>query len=291
MAAAALACGCPARRGDDKRAGEVRVLTTFLPMYIFTANVAKGAPDVKVDVLLGFEMGCPHDYQLKPGDAKKIAESDALVANGGLEQFLGDSAKKINPNIKILVSNRAVDLLPDGEGGGSMNPHTWVSARNAIKQVDAIRDFLIELAPAHRKLFTENAARYNKELEAVWEEVRAKTAGFANKKIVTFHDAFDYFARDAGLEVAGYVEPTPGQAPSAGEAAALARRVKAARAAAVFSEPQYPAQVAGIIASEAGLPLVSLDPMSQSSLDNPPLDLYRIVMRKNLDTLVKTLGK
>lgn len=277
--------------GRGKRAPGVHVLATFLPMYIFTVNVAQGVPGVDVDVMLSFAAGCPHDYQLRPGDAKKLAGADALIANGGIESFLGEGARRINPRIKVLVTNEGLDTMADAGGGRARNPHTWVSAPNAQKQVLRIRDFLSGLDPAHRGAYAANAARYNAELEALWREVRAKTAEFPNKKIATFHDAFDYFARDAGLQIEGYIEPAPGQAPSAGEAAALAAKLKTTRAAAIFSEPQYPSRMADAIAAEAGIPVYALDPMSQTDFDPPPADLYQKVMRGNLAVLERALGE
>ena len=77
---------------------DLRVLTSFLPMYLFTRNVVGDAPRVAVEMMLPASLGCPHDYALSPGDMKKIAEADVFIANGvGMEDFLGAPARKANP--------------------------------------------------------------------------------------------------------------------------------------------------------------------------------------------------
>lgn len=297
VVAVALA-GCT---GRAKKAaggnGRIRVLATFLPMYIFTENVAQGAKNVQVDVLIGVNVGEPHDYQLSPADAKKITESDALIANGRIEQFLGDAVRRVNPRIVTFVSSDGLPLIADAatvlsqNANGAPNPHTWVAPSQAALQVARIRDFLIKLDPAETQLFTANADKYIRELNALRGELASAARALPKKRIVTFHDAFDYFAKDAGLEIAGYVEGTPGQDPSAGEIAALVSRIKSAGADAVYSEPQYPAKVAELVSRESGVPVASLDPMETTELADPPLDLYQQVMRKNLKTLQDTLGK
>jgi ABC-type Zn uptake system ZnuABC Zn-binding protein ZnuA len=72
---------------------DLRVLTSFLPMYLFTRNVVGDAPGVAVDMMLPSSLGCPHDYSLSPGDMKKIAETDIFIANGlGMEDLSGEAA-------------------------------------------------------------------------------------------------------------------------------------------------------------------------------------------------------
>ncbi len=108
-----------------------------------------------------------------------------------------------------------------------------------------------------------------------------------NRKIVTFHDAFDYFARDFNFEVVDVIEVVPGQEPSAGELSRMSRRIKAMEAKAIFSEPQYPEKIALLLSKETGLPLYQLDP---AATGDSKLDAYERIMRKNLETLKKALN-
>lgn len=268
--------------------GDLRVLTSFLPMDLFTRNVVGDAPRVSVEMMLPASLGCPHDYALSPGDMKKIAGADLFIANGyGMEDFLGAPVRRANPSIRIVET--ASDVTPiRGEGDhGGVNPHTWVSPRNAIVQVRAIERALSEISPENASIFRRNSVSYGERLELLAREFDAFAARFRKRNIVTFHNAFDYLARDLGLTVVGKVEETPGQEPSAGEMLALVQTIRNTGAAALFAEPQYPERLAATIAGEAGIPVRMLDPVSTGST---ALTTYEDVMRRNLATLAEALG-
>jgi len=273
----------PVAQGAD-----LRVLASFLPMYLFARNVVGDAPGVTVEMMLPASLGCPHDYSLSPGDMRKIAESDVLIANGfGIEVFLGAPVRRANP--KILVVETASSVAPLRAGGphGDVNPHTWISPRNAIVQVRAIEKALSDLSPENAPVFRRNADAYAGRLEALAREFDETARRFRNRKIVTFHNVFDYLARDIGLTIVGWIEETPGQEPSAGEMRELIRTIRETKAAAVFAEPQYPERLAATVAREAGVPVRMLDPVSTGST---ALTAYEDVMRKNLQTLAEALG-
>ncbi|MBI5576519.1 MAG: zinc ABC transporter substrate-binding protein [Deltaproteobacteria bacterium] len=267
--------------------GELRVLASFLPVYLFARNVANGAPGVSVEIMLPASLGCPHDYSLTPGDMKKIASADLFIANGyGMEEFLGAPVRKANPRIRVVESAQgAAPIRTDGHGG--VNPHTWVSPRNAIRQVRNIEKALSAVSPGNAGVFRRNADAYTAKLAVLAKEFDDASAKFRNRKIVTFHNVFDYLARDLGLEIVGEIEETPGQEPSAGEIARLIRSIRGKGAAAVFWEPQYPKRLADMIAAEAGVPSHALDPVSTGSADP---STYETVMRQNLRTLKEALG-
>lgn len=267
---------------------ELRVLASFLPMYLFTRNVVGDAPRVAVEMMLPASLGCPHDYALSPGDMKKIAEADLFIANGyGMEDFLGAPVRRANPDIRIAETASGVTPIR-GEGDhGEINPHTWVSPRNAIVQVRAIERALSEASPGNAAIFRRNADAFVERLGLLAREFDALAARFRKRNIVTFHNAFDYLARDLGLTVVGKVEETPGQEPSAGEMQALVRTIGITGAAALFAEPQYPERLAATIAGEAGIPVRMLDPVSTGST---ALTTYEDVMRRNLTTLAEALG-
>lgn len=267
----------------------LRVLASFLPMYVFTRNVADGVPGVVVDLMLPASLGCPHDYALTPGDMRKIAAADLFIANGhGMEEFLGAPVLRANPKITIVETASAVPAIRTGEGGrGGVNPHTWVSPRNAIVQVRAVEKALSAASPANADAFRRNADAYAARLAGLAAEYDAAARRFRRRNVVTFHNVFDYLARDAGLAVVGRIEETPGQEPSAGEIQALVRTIRAKKAAAVFAEPQYPERLAAIVAAEAGVPLRILDPASTGAAEPAA---YEAAMRKNLATLIEVLG-
>jgi ABC-type Zn uptake system ZnuABC Zn-binding protein ZnuA len=264
----------------------LRVLASFLPMEIFTRNVTGDAPGVTVASMLPASLGCPHDYALTPGDMKKIASADLFVANGlGMEDFLGEPVRRANPKIRIVETARGV--RPVRGGHGEINPHTWVSPRNAILQVREIEKALSEARPGLAPAFRRNADAYVFRLTALAAEFEAAAMTFRRTNIVTFHDVFDYLARDVGLTVVGKIETVPGQEPSAGEIQRLSRTIREKEVPAVFSEPQYSPKLADTLAREAGVPVRVLDPVATGS---PALTAYEDAMRRNLSTLKEALS-
>jgi len=265
-----------------------RVLTSFLPMEIFTRNVVGDAPGVTVVSMLPASMGCPHDYALTPGDMKKIASADLFVVNGyGMEEFLGEPVLRANPKLRIAETARAVPPIHGGHGHGDINPHTWVSPRNAILQVREIEKALSTARPASAGAFRRNADAYISRLSALAEEFETAAKTFRRRNIVTFHNVFDYLARDLGLTVVGEIETAPGQEPSAGEIRNLSRTIREKKVPVVFSEPQYSPKLAEALAKEAGVPVRVLDPVSTGS---PAPTAYEDAMRRNLSTLKEALS-
>ncbi len=270
-------------------AGELHVLASFLPMYLFTRNVVGNASGVSVDLMLPASLGCPHDYALTPGDMRKIAVADLFITNGhGMEEFLGAPVRKANPRVRVVETASGVPPIRyGGNGREGINPHTWVSPRNAILQVRSIEKALSEASPGNAPVFRRNADTYVARLAALAKEFEGVAGRVRNRNIVTYHNVFDYLARDLGLNIVGEIEETPGQEPSAGEVRKLIRVIREKRAAAVFGEPQYPKRLAEVIAGEAGVPMRTLDPVSTGS--TAP-STYEDVMRRNLRTILDALG-
>ncbi|PWB64243.1 MAG: ABC transporter substrate-binding protein [Deltaproteobacteria bacterium] len=287
--AALLAAGMLLLSPLTAGANELRVLASFLPMYLFARNVAGDAPGVSVDMMLPASLGCPHEYALTPGDMRKIASADLFIANGyGMEEFLGAPVRKANPRIRIVETAEGVPpIRTGGASHGGINPHTWVSPRNAILQVRNIEKAMSAASPRNAPAFRRNADAYVAKLADLAGEFEAASPRFRNRNLVTFHNVFDYLARDLGLTIVGKIEDTPGQEPSAGEVQGLVRTIREKKAAAVFREPQYPDRLARMIAAEAGVPSKTLDPVATGS--TAP-STYESVMRENLRALTEALG-
>jgi zinc transport system substrate-binding protein len=266
----------------------LRVLTSFLPMEIFTRNVVGDTPGITVESMLPPLMGCPHDYALTPGDMKKIASADLFIANGlGMEEFLGEPVRRANPKIRVVETARAVLPIHGEHGRGDVNPHTWVSPRNAILQVREIEKALSAVRPADAGAFRRNADAFVSRLSALAAEFETAAKTFRRRNMVTSHNVFDYLARDLGLTVVGEIETAPGQEPSAGEIRNLSRTIREKKVPAVFSEPRYSPKLAEALAREAGVPVRVLDPVATGS---PALTAYEDAMRRNLFTLKEALS-
>ena len=120
-------------------------------------------------------------------------------------------------------------------------------------------------------------------------ELREKLSGLEKNGIVTFHEAFPYFAKAYGLEVLAVVNKEPGETLNAKPMAELIEAVKALGLPPLFTEPQYEELNARILAQETGSQVYSLDPVVTGPEEDVPLDLYEQIMRKNAETLLEAL--
>ena len=264
----------------------VEILTSFYPMYVSVLNVVGDAPGVEVSCLAERFVGCLHDYQLTPGDMKRIARADIVVANGaGMETFL-DKALKQSPSLKLVDASEGI---PPAFGG---NPHIWVGISGAIRQVKNIARGLAAADPSHAERYQRNADAYIAKLEALCSEMHAALDGLKNRDIVTFHEAFPYFAGEFQLNIVGVIEREPGSEPGAKELAGIVEIVRERKVSALFAEPQYPAKSAKVIERETGVRLSILDPAVTGPREpDKARDAYLAAMRKNLDVLSRALSE
>ena len=261
----------------------LRVVTSFYPVYIAALNVTAGIPGVEVSNLASPHVGCLHDYQLTAGDVRRLADADILLVNGaGMEPFLGKVAQQ-SPKVRVVEVSEGIPLLDD-------NPHVWVSLEGARRQTENIAAALAAAAPDRADAFRANASAYNASLSALEEKMRAALAPYAGTPIVTFHEAFPYFARDFDLDLAGEIEREPGAEPSARELADTVKLVRERKVKALFAEPQFPDQSAQVVARETGVRVYSLDPVVTGSTDpEEARGAYLRAMEKNLEVLQEAL--
>jgi len=267
------------------QAKTVEILTSFYPMYVSTLNVVGDTPGVNVTCLTPPIVGCLHDYSLSPGDMKKLAGADIFVVNGaGMESFLDKVVKQL-PSLEIIEASKGIRLAFDD------NPHVWVSISGAIQQVKNIAAGLAKADPERAANYKKNADAYIAKLEALRKEMHAALDGIKNRNIITFHEAFPYFAREFKLNVVGVIEREPGSEPSARELASTIETVKKQNVHALFAEPQYPMKSAKVIEKETGVPVWILDPVVTGPRDPAKArDAYLVAMRQNLEVLRKALS-
>lgn len=268
------------------KAKPVEILTSFYPMYVSTLNVVGDTPGVNVTCLAEPFVGCLHDYSLTAGDMKKLASADIFVANGaGMESFI-DKAVKQAPSLKIVEASKGIKLAFED------NPHIWVGISGAIQQVKNIAAGLAKTDPERAGEYKKNAAAYVAKLEKLRAEMHAAIDGSKNRDIITFHEAFPYFASEFNLNIVGVIEREPGAEPNARELADTIDLVKKQKVHALFAEPQYSDKSAKVIERETGVPVSVLDPVVTGSRDPAKArDAYLAAMRKNLDVLRNALSE
>jgi ABC-type Zn uptake system ZnuABC Zn-binding protein ZnuA len=266
--------------------GAIKVVTTTTVFADIVQNV--GGSRVAATSIVPPGVG-PEDYEPKPDDAKKLTDAALVVSNGvGLDNFLDRLLSSVGGNAPRLVLG---DGIPPMTVDGEANPHFWLDP-TLVKRyyLPAIAGKLSELDPAGRATYDANVSAYGQQLDALDAELKASVEQIPpeSRKLVTFHDAFPYFARHFGFELVGVVLENVGQEPSAAELAALVDRVKAAHVKAVFSEAQFSPRLSQTLADEAGISHV-VTTLYNDALGPAPADTYLGLMRWNVDQIVTAL--
>ena len=286
MISAALLIGGCAQTGPSASPGTLQVLATTTVFADIVGEV--GGSRITVSSIVPPGVG-PEDYEPRTGDSKRLADAQLIVSNGvGLDDFLDGLLTSTAAQAARLVLGEGIPTI---ETEGQPNPHFWLDPSLVVAQyLPKIVAKLSELDPAGETSFEENAATYGKQLEDLDVTLKAKVAEIpqANRKLVTFHDAFPYFARHFGFEMIGVIVENVGQDPSAGELAALVEKVETARVKAVFSEAQFSPKLAETLAGEAGVEKV-VTTLYNDALGDPPADTYIGMMRWNVEQVVDAL--
>lgn len=266
--------------------GSFLVVATTFPLYDFTRVVADGAGGVRVEHMLPFAIG-PHDFSPTAETAALVANANVVVTNGlGLDAF-ADKLIAAGGNTKAVVVNSSLGVIAlsatsDGEGGASgVDPHIWLDPRNAVIQVQQIRDALIKADPPHKTTYEQNAGWYVTRLNQLDQNFSQVLGRAANKNFVSYHSAFRYLAKRYGLHEVAVLEPIPGKEPSAKEISDLEAAIRRANVRTIFSEPQFSPKIVAAIANDLKLEVSSLDPIETASEG----DSYLSLMRQNLGVL------
>ena len=283
------------------------VVTSFYPIYLFALNLTDGLDGVEVHNLAAPGTGCLHDYQLQTSDMKKLAQADVFLINGaGMESFLPGVTDAF-PDLRVVDASAGVDLLDaevegvviDAHGededhdhdhaDGSYNAHIWLDAANAQIMVSNLAEGLMAALPDRAEAIAANRDAYLARLAALDAELTEGLAGLPHKDIITFHEAFPYFAQAYGLNVAAVVNREPGDALSPARLAELVQVVRDLGAPPLFVEPQYDDMAARTLSAETGAPVYQLDPVVTGPEEDIPLTYYEDMMRQNMAVLQEAL--
>ncbi len=267
-------------------AEEKLIMTSFYPVYVLAQNVLADVGGVTLKNMTAPTTGCLHDYQLLAGDVRALAQADALVINGaGMEHYL-DALTAQLPGLNIVDCSTGIELMPD-EHEGEMNAHIWLDAQNAARMAENMGEALAALLPGQADKIKANAAEYAAALRALDEEIKQTLDALAARDIVTFHEAFPYFAEAYGLNVVAVVTVEADEALSPRRLAEVIDLVRAAGNPPLFTEPQYAPDAAVAIHNETGAPIYALDPLVTGEGDRTA---YQDVMRENARVLLEALG-
>jgi len=265
------------------------------------ANVGGGA----VDLIMLIEVGQdPHSFEPTPQDLAAIEDADLVFVNGlDLEEILVDAIENVavGPVVPVSAGIEFLEYAAGGDGHEeeegdehAADPHVWVDPNNVIVWVENIAWALSQADPANEAVYQANASAYLEELRALDEYIRQQTARIpeGERKLVTDHGLYSYFAEEYGFEIVGTVIPsfTSTAGASAGDVARLAGVIAEADVPAVFigaTASQGTRRLAEALADEVGSQVQVL-PLLSGSLapQGEPGDTYLGYMRYNIDQIV-----
>lgn len=266
-------------RDKDQDVLKPKVSATIFPLYDLVKEVA----GEKIDVELILPPGAsPHTFDLKPGDVKKISGSKALFAIGhNLDNWAIKLAGSLGIN-NISIVDKNINLSKDEEG---INPHYFLSIENAIIIVTNIAHTLSSIDQSNSGYYLKNSSEYIRELRDLQEELRGDLRNIQNRKIATFHNAWGYFAKDFGLEVAATFEEFPGKEPTPKYLANFQEEIRKNNIEAIFSEPQFSGSELTPAASDLGVDISILDPLGGIKGRKSYIDLMKFNVNQILNAL------
>jgi ABC-type Zn uptake system ZnuABC Zn-binding protein ZnuA len=253
--------------GDDDDAGQTpdpptqdrpKVVATTVQIEALTREV--GGNLIELDGLVPAGADA-HEFEPVASDLTSIEEADLVLRHGiGLDEWLDDTIGAAD-DARVVTVTEGIALAQGEEDGETVDdPHVWHDPDNAMIMVTHIAEALVSVDPESAETYRANAAAYNQVLVETKAEVQSIIDEIPeeDRKLVTDHDAFGYFARAFGLEVVGAVFPTTATdaEPSAQDTAELLDAIEREGVKAIFSETSVSAKLSETLASDAGIAII-----------------------------------
>lgn len=289
---AALAAFASARAA---RSGQIDASTLVVTSNTVLADLVANVGGDKVQVRALAPAGTdPHTFQPTPDAIKVLSRARIVFFNGaGLEEWWDKtirSVKKSEVPVIELSKGLVTIRMPGHSHAEGQDPHVWLDPNLVKEYADRIRVGLSQVDTANAAAYADRARVYQAKLGELDAWIRAEVERIppARRKIVTFHNAFQYFANRYGLAVKGFVVVSPGKEPSAKALAELTRRIKQEQIPAVFAEADFNPKMLEALAKDAGVKVVT-NLYDGSLSSGPPADTYINMMRHNVTQMVNAL--
>ncbi|HET7028540.1 MAG TPA: metal ABC transporter substrate-binding protein [Candidatus Limnocylindrales bacterium] len=268
-------------------------LTVVTTTTVFADMVRQVAGDAVTVESLVPANGDVHTFSPSPSAARLLSQAGLVVMNGlGLDDWLESTVSDIGTAASVLKLGAdlpAEDYIA-GDAGAPVNPHLWLDVTLAATYANRIVDALARVDPDRATAYRANGQAYVARLRTLdgWVRDQVATIPEANRRFVSFHDAFPYFARRYGLQIVGVAVQAPGQDPSAAETAQLVDAIRRAGVKAIFSEAQFPPRLVDQLAAETGASVVAN--LYDDSLGDPPVTTYEALIRWDVTQVVEALS-
>ena len=257
----------------------LNVVTTVAPLTNIVQNIGGNRIDLAGIIPDGVDS---HTFEPRPENAKELANADVFIMNGahleGSSEKVAESNLKDSSKIyKLAESTLSGDDEKTGflydfsfpKSGGDPNPHLWMNPQYARKYAELVAGWLGDNDSANKSYYQDNLAAYEKVLDRLDNAIRAATLTVPekNRKLLTYHDSWAYWARQYGWTVIGAIQPSDFSEPSAQDVAGLIDQIKAEGVPAIFGSEVFPSPVTEQIARETGATFIN-----KLSDDEPPGD-------------------
>lgn len=290
----AAACGDSAAGEDD---GRLDVATTVAPITSIVAAVGGDRIDITGIVPEGTNS---HTFEPRPSVAELLSEADVLYSNGlSLEEPTHELARENLPDGSEIVELGTRTIPEDEylydfsfpESGGKPNPHLWTDPLLARRYAELVKDDLSERDPDNAGYYAENYEAFSAMVDELDAAMREAFTTVPNRTLLTYHDAYAYFAEDYGWDVIGAIQVSDFEDPSPSEVADLIDQVREAGVPAIFGSEVFPSPVLEQIGREAGVDYV--DVLRDDDLPGEPGEpehSWAGLMRFDFVTMTEALG-
>ena len=298
-----------------------KVVTTIKPLHSLVAQVMDGVGEPELLI----KQGSPHGYQMKPADAKNVAEADLILyVSHELETFMPPLLKKSGKEHSIeWAALPNLYPLPTRHGGmweegdddddhdhgdhhhhehehgheqghdhhghhhGAYDAHLWLSIARSKLLLEQTATELAAIDPANAAKYRDNAAKAAADLDALKTGLTTKLQPVQKRPFMVFHDAYQYFEQDYDLDAVGTVRVDPEHEPGAKRISELHQMIADHKIVCLFSEPQFPAKIVTKLAADGNVKTAVLDPVGADLA--PGKTMYRQLLTNLADSLAGCL--
>ena len=287
-----------------KQTEDLVIMTSFYPVYDFTQEVAGDKATVKLVMPEGVDA---HDYEPSPQVVAAIHDADVFVYHGaGMEPWLESVLSTLNKDkVKTVELSSVVNLIEnseedhdheehdhddhDGHDHGAFDPHTWLSPKNAIKEVSLIRDVLSEIDSDNKDTYISNTRSYISKLEDLDRDFESLKS-LPNHDFLVDHQAYAYLAHDYGLHQKGLMASMLKEEPTPKELENILDTIQTEGIKAFFVDPSNATKLIDVITKETGVkvfPLHTIESLTKEQIAKG--DTYLSLMQENFNSLKEGL--
>ncbi len=275
---------CKNENKKDIENKKIKVSASIIPIADFAKQIGGDFIDVNIVIPPGAN---PHVFEPSPEQLVNFSDSDIFIFVGSGFEFWKDKfiSSSGNKGMKLVELSKDEDLLDEHEEHGhAKNPHIWISPKRALKFISIIEDSLSEIDPKHVNEYKNNADSFRKKLIELDKECEKEIANLKNKKFLSQHASWTYFARDYGLDEVGDIEKFPGREATPAEIEELIKTANSYNVNVIFTDAQFSEKAAKAVAESGNLKIVSLDVLGSTG-DTSYIDM----MKNNLKNMSKAM--